>query len=153
MRSVDWKRHPSASLGTTALCCAAVLAAAASLPSATRDIRAIAAQPSRIPDAEIAAGVSLSDIGRPEDALVAKVVETTTGEEVGRIVRVLLSPDGEPRAVEIQLTKGLGAKRQRARIDPENLLYLPQRDKLVTRFNTAETAQLLHGGKEADPGP
>ena len=152
MRGVDWKQPPYASFGATALCCAVVLAAAASLPYPTRDARSSTSHTSRIPDAEIAAGVSLSDIDNPEEMLASKVVQTTMGEEVGRVAKVLLSPDGAPRAVDIELAKRPGAKRK-ARVDPENLLYLPQRDAVVMRFNSAETAELLRNGREVGAGP
>jgi len=84
--------------------------------------------------------------------LASKTVMTTTGEEVGRVASVLLWPDGAPKAVDIELTQRTGTKR-RARVDSGNLVYLPKRGAVVTRFNSAETAQLLRDGKEISPGP
>lgn len=107
----------------------------------------------RIPESEIAAGISLFDLDRADEVLPSKIVQTTTGEEVGRVARVLIAPDGAPKAVEIQFAKRLGAKRQKARVDPENLIYLPGREAVVTRFNEAEIAQLLREGKDESLRP
>src|SRR5262245_46406802 len=123
LRRVEWKQPPYASIGTAALCGAVVLAAAASLPSPTRTPPT---KSTRIPDAEIAAGVSLIDIDHPAEALASKVVQATSGERVGRVSRVLLLPDGAAKVVEVELAKSVAAKRT-ARINPDNLLYLPHR--------------------------
>jgi len=119
-------------------------------PPAGGIARSDAAHASRIPDAEIAAGVSLTHLHKADRALASKVVQTTMGEEVGRVISVSLQSDGTPKSVRVSLSKTLDASRHTVRIDVENLLYLTGRDVLVTRFTKAETAELLGNGNAAN---
>jgi len=146
MRRLAQETLPIAFTGAAAVALTAVVSLA-SFPPAERVAPLNATAASRIPDAEIAAGVSLTHILRPERTLVSKVVQTTMGEEVGRIAAVALDADGEPAMVTISLAKTLGASRASARIAADNLLYLPKRDALVTRFTEAETASLIRNGE------
>lgn len=92
--------------------------------------------------AELAAAVPLSSIDHPAEELRDAAVKNTAGEALGEVDSVVLNTDGSPQAVNVEVGGFLGVGERVVPLKATQMVYLEQRDILVTTASKAEVESL-----------
>jgi len=102
------------------------------------------ATPSRelptIETVDVSAGVPLKAIQNPADVLPSMTVETSQGEQLGRVRSVDLDPDGAVQSVTIATPSWFGLTTATATLNADDLVYLRDRHSLASRLTPTEVA-------------
>jgi len=93
------------------------------------------------PDAlDVSTGIPLNAIQDPAIVLPSMLVETSTGEKIGEVRSVEIDRSGAVRAVTV-VTRGLfGLSTVSATISGDDVVYLRERNSLVSRLTQTEIA-------------
>jgi hypothetical protein len=83
------------------------------------------------------AGISLSEVVRPQATLPDVKVETSRGERVGEVQTVLLDSEGRPSILIIEADELLNDEPP-IRLEASRFLYDPDRNVVVTDLSTTE---------------
>jgi hypothetical protein len=92
--------------------------------------------------AELAAAVPLASVAKPAQQLRDAAVKNTRGEALGEVDSVVLNTDGTPQAVNVEVGGFLGVGERVVPLKATQLVYLEQRDILVTTIGKAEVEAL-----------
>lgn len=92
--------------------------------------------------AELAAAVPLSSVPAPAQTLRDAAVRNTKGEALGEVDSVVLDTTGKPQAVNVEVGGFLGVGERVVPLKAAQLVYLEQRDILVTTAGKAEVESL-----------
>jgi hypothetical protein len=89
---------------------------------------------------DVSAGIPLNAIQDPAAVLPSMPVETSKGEQLGEVRSVKLGPKGAVQAVTVA-TRGLfGLTTVTATLNADDLVYLRERNSLVSRLTQSEIA-------------
>jgi hypothetical protein len=89
---------------------------------------------------DVSAGVPLTAIQEPARALPAMPVETSKGEQLGEVRSVDVGSDGVLRTVTVATRGWFGLTTVTATLNAEDLVYLRERNSLVSRLTQTEIA-------------
>ncbi len=98
-------------------------------------------QSGEIGNADMERGESLSQVRDAGSELQNAPIETRRGERIGTVQQVELDSGGTARAIEADV------EGRQVSIDPKNLVYLRQRNALVTDMTRQEIENLPPAGK------
>ncbi|MDZ4870121.1 MAG: hypothetical protein SGI91_22585 [Alphaproteobacteria bacterium] len=89
---------------------------------------------------DVSTGVPLNAIQDPAAVLPSMLVETSAGEKIGEVRSVEIDSSGAVRAVTV-VTRGLfGLSTVSATISGDDVVYLRERNSLVSRLTQTEIA-------------
>lgn len=98
---------------------------------------------------DVSAGIPLNAIQDPAAVLPAMPVKTSKGEQLGEVRSVKLGPDGAVQGVTVA-TRGLfGLTTVTTTLNPNDLVYLRERNSLVSRLTQTEMATQAGGRVKA----
>lgn len=89
---------------------------------------------------DVSAGVPLKAIQNPADVLPSMAVETSTGEELGKVRSVDLGADGAIESVTVATRGWFGLTTMTATLNADDLVYVRDRNSLASRLTQIEMA-------------
>jgi hypothetical protein len=91
-----------------------------------------------VSEAEVSSGTPLHEVPDPSHALARSVVQTSKGEKIGEVEAVELGRDGKVKSVKVATTGMLGLGTLTKSIGASDLIYVKQRNILVSRLTKRE---------------
>lgn len=101
-----------------------------------------------VTEADVSSGVPLNEVPNPSRTLSAATVQTSKGEKIGEVRAVEIGSDGTPRAVKVATNGLLGLGTLTKSISANDLIYVKDRNILVSRLTKAEINALPSAPKK-----
>jgi len=89
---------------------------------------------------DVSTGIPLNAVQDPAAALPGILVETSSGEKLGDVHSVEIGPNGAAQAVIVAMRGLFGLSTVNATMSGDDLVYLRERNSLVSRLTKTEIA-------------